>query len=513
MKTTDSIIASKFQKISIVVAFVYLGVSIIGSFFVTPIVLNQIGDSDYGLYSFCTSVTTWFSTLSTALGSSYIFFKSKYLNNGESRINTIYFKLFLVISISVFLILSATLPLLFLFKIPFFQHTLDDSLIIYLLLYISGLNVCVNIVSSIFYLFLISEKHFLFIRIKNVIFSLLVYFFNVLFAVLTKSVVSIALVSLASTVLNNLFNVFFSRKQKIEFSNKKISNDERLILKHIVRYSLFVLLNVLVSTVNNNLDKTILGIFVDAKNVAYYSLAFSFIGYLTFAIGAISETYMPAFHNFYNKKDFIGANQLFNKISSIQLLLMVLFVFGFISSGYEFTHLWLGKDRINVYFYACVLNFLSLAPLTMTSCIDCERALNKHKFRAVILIIFTLLNVVLTVLMVIFFDKQYAIWWCILGTAISKLLSEWIILPIYDHKIIKLSLSIYFKNLLKYIFFGIISSIIPLTLHFIFYSNLNLIILFCVQVLSFVIVYFGLLFLFDKKIFNTLTERFKKKNV
>ena len=70
----DNLSDRKNIKFGVILSFVSLGVSIIGTLFITNRVLNYIGDYNYGLYSFVNSITSWLSIVSAALSASFLRF-------------------------------------------------------------------------------------------------------------------------------------------------------------------------------------------------------------------------------------------------------------------------------------------------------------------------------------------------------------------------------------------------------------------------------------------------------
>lgn len=89
-----NVIDRKNIKFCVVLSYVVMAVSILGSLFVSNIVLIYIGDYNYGLYSFVNSITTWLTVISSSLTASFLRFTSieaKEFNSTE-RTNTIYLK-------------------------------------------------------------------------------------------------------------------------------------------------------------------------------------------------------------------------------------------------------------------------------------------------------------------------------------------------------------------------------------------------------------------------------------
>ena len=291
----------KLNKISIIISYLSIFISIIGTFFVTPVILKNIGDSNFGLYSFCTSITSWFAILTTAVGSSYIYFANKDIkeNNDCSRTNTMFIRMFVLVPSIVFSLLVLLVPLLYFSNITLLNYSLEDSKAIFLLFGISGVQVVVSILFNFFHLFLISKEKFFFVRLKNLLVEVGLYLLLLLSALVFKSIFAVAISSLVTTTISGVLNIAmviklknlsFYKPQKGEFKGK---------YNEILTYIFFVLINTLITTMNNNLDKTLLGAMVGPLFVTLYQLSFSFSLYLTLMSGFISETYMPRIHGFY----------------------------------------------------------------------------------------------------------------------------------------------------------------------------------------------------------------------
>ena len=442
-------------SLGIVISYISLGVSIIGSIFITPKILNALGDEQYGLYSFATSITAWLTVISTALSASYIRFatKDQKEKGTTARINTIYFKLFLIIAIFILVLLFAAIAIVYFsgFKLP--QYTVQENNLVLLLMLISGISVFSNLVFCVFAHFNNFKKQFIFTRSLTLVFSILTYGFEVVFAVLTKSVISVAIVSTCLSILSFIITVIYSRKtQKIPFDNSKIKDNSKLI-KSILVFSSFVIFNTIVDRINKDVDKTILGIMVNAQSVTTYTLSKTFNTYLMTLSVSISSTFVPKIHELVvsNKKDDLG--ELFLKVSSSQLLVLCFVIGGFISCGRPFVSMWLGESRIAVFYHAIPFLLLDIVALSCNLCIEIQRAMNKHKFRAVLYILLASINVGISVLMVYILPAQYAIWGVTIGTVFSVILGNWVILNIYNKKVIGLPIGKYFLIVLKYILY------------------------------------------------------------
>lgn len=205
-----------------------------------------------------------------------------------------------------------------------------------------------------------------------------------------------------------------------------------------------------------------------------------------------TKKYIQSLKENINKKDNkIELSSLFLKICRTQMLIVFLIVGGFYCAGKEFVTLWLGYDFKDVYYYALVYLGLSTVPLTINISIEIQRALGKHKFRAISYLIIAIINVALSILFVYVFPKQYAIWGCIIGTVFSSLFGIWIIMNVYNDKTIGLPIGKYFLNYIYALLTMVFSCLLTEAILYFFISALNLsqIVLFLIKGSSFAIIY------------------------
>ena len=194
------------------------------------------------------------------------------------------------------------------------------------------------------------------------------------------------------------------------------------------------------------------------------------------------------------------------------MFIIFLIVGGFFSAGKEFVTLWLGNDFKDVYYYALVYLALSTVPLTINISIEIQRALGKHRFRAVSYLIIAFINVALSVLFVLLLPKQYAIWGCIIGTVFSSLFGIWIIMNAYNKKVILLPIGKYFLNYGYSLLITIFSCLAAEAISYFFVSafNLPVIIVFLIKGIAFTLCYVFINLVFCPAFFNNLIpQRFK----
>ena len=285
-------------KIGIALSYITLFVSIIGTFVVTPRVLEYVGDGQYGLLSFANSITSWLAVISSGLAASYIKFASEHQkeNKDPGIVNMSFFRIFGIIAMIVVILLVGFYAIFYGFNIQLSQYSLEENRLILSLILVSGINVALSLFFAIFWSYLNYKKQFIFVRIVSLAVSFLTFVLNLIFAYTTQNVLWISIVAAILTTLSSIITVIYAFKaHKIKFTRAPIKETSPLI-KAILIFSSFVMLNSIVDQINTHLDKTLLGIMVNAQAVTDYTLAKYFNGYLLILVFAITSTYIPKIH-------------------------------------------------------------------------------------------------------------------------------------------------------------------------------------------------------------------------
>ena len=280
------------------ISYITLFVSIIGAFVVTPRILEYLGDEQYGLLNFANSITAWLTVISSALAASYIKFASEHKKEGKDVgiVNTSYFRIFAILALIMLVIIGAGIGIFYGFNVQLPQYSFEENRLILSLLLVSGINVALNVFFSVFNNFLTYRKQFIFIRIVALAVAFLTFACNLIFAFTTRNVLSVSIVAVVLTSVSSVITVFYAfKKERMTFSHKGFKETSPLI-KSIIIFSSYVLLNAVVDQINAHLDKTLLGLMVNAQAVTDYTLAKYFNGYLLVLVGAISSTFMPKVH-------------------------------------------------------------------------------------------------------------------------------------------------------------------------------------------------------------------------
>lgn len=441
-----------------IISYITIFVEVIISIIYTPFLLKSLGDVDYGIRAFCVSLVSYLNLLTLGLGDAYYRFRKLKQNEDENnvkKINGLFVFIFSMIAIISLIVGFIFILLLKNSVISFDKFPPERSEIIVVVLSIMVVQTAFHFPFSILTLILGYRRKFTIrniINLINVILIPLLTTFVIVFKVYSVLLISVTLVSFAVSILIDLskaFVVFVKEKERISFKLKK--TDFKLILS-IFSYCIVVFAASAVSIIHNATDQVVLGMMISAEAVTMYALSVTFSNYLTSMTTSVSSLFSPKLTIDAIDKKHNSVKYTCNFIWTGISIILVFIIGGFLTCGNEFIKGWLGPEKSVIYYYALLLMAVNAITSGIKVSYTVQTALNKHKFAAIIYILFLILNIGLSIVLANFLN----VYGVIIATVVSKTL-ETIVLSAYSRKVIKLSLSEYRTSLIKNSLIAVIS--------------------------------------------------------
>ena len=138
-------------------------------------------------------------------------------------------------------------------------------------------------------------------------------------------------------------------------------------------------------------------------------------------------------------------SNLFVRVGRLQILILMLFLSGIIFFGKSFIYFWVGDGYSESYYVALLLIIPATISLSQNLGIEIQRAENKHQFRSIIYGIMAAFNFLITVYLCQLWGPIGAA----LGTFISIILANGLLMNIYYFKIIGLDILGYWRNVFR----------------------------------------------------------------
>ena len=439
---------SNQRKIGVVLQYLQMALGIVIQLLYTPVVLRILGQNEYGIYNLASSTISYLSLLSLGFGASYIRYYSKYkVDNDEkgiSKLNGLYLLVFLIIGIITLIcgfVLTNNVNIFF--NDTYTEKEVDIARI---LMGILTINMAISFPTSVFSSYVTSQEKFIFQKIINMgktvispIMCIIVLYNG--FGSIGMVIVTTVLTLLVDTI--NIFYCFFKLKMRISFKNPDFA-----LLKDIFVFSIFIAMNQIIDQINWQTDKIILGKVVNGSAVAIYAVGANINTMFTQFSVAVSGVYSPKVNAIVMKKEEDMNEQLTNlfiKVGRVQWFILSLILSGFIVFGNFFIIKWAGEDYSNAYWVALLLMSPAIIPLVQNIGIEIQRAKNKHQFRSIVYLLMAFINVGVSI--------WFAFLWgeigTALGTTISLLIANGLIMNIYYQKKLGINVIRFWKSIIS----------------------------------------------------------------
>lgn len=406
----------------------------------TPLLLSFLGKSQYGLFQLTSQTVNTLTILMMGFAGAYVRFywvaKSK-TQRDVNLLNGVYITFFAFISV---VAVCAGLVMAnnthFLFSNSFSKN---ETLIANKLMIIMALNVAVGFCASVFNSFIIANEKFIFQQVRVLISILLQPIIAFCLLQFGYGVVAISLVQLTVNIGLLLLSARYAigtLGMKFEFGK-----DQYSLVKGIITFSGFLLVNQIVDLVNNNFPGMIVGKYLTASDVAVCAIVIQ-IRALFFQLSlALSNIFVPQVNKLVLNKDDKSLTELMVSVGRSQLTILLLALGGFVVLGESFIRFWAGQGFDIAYWMIIMMVIPVLIPLSQNIGLEIQRAKNLHKIRSVSLGALAVFNVIVTVLCV----QKYGVFGSVIGYVISILIGNGLIMNVYNHFFVGIDMEKYWR--------------------------------------------------------------------
>lgn len=436
-------------KAGTILSYISIFTSIIVGVLFTPFMIKALGKSEYGLYNTVSSTISMLSLLSLGFGSGYIKYYAKYKKENDfkniEKLNGLFIIVFSIIGIIALLcglFLSFNLRLVFGGGLTDREYHIGRILMIILIL-----NLALFFPMSVFTTIINANERFVVIKILSIVKILLSPLISIPFLLFGYK--SIAFVAVSTSVsifieLIEMFYVLFILKCKFAFKNF-----DKGLFKSIFLYTSLIAIHMVTDQINWNIDKILLGRFKGTEEVAIYSVGYLFCSYYVTFGSPVASIFTPRIHKIVaneNSDDkYIKLSNLFIKVGRIQFAILMLICSGYIFFGKPFIYYWVGPGYEKSYYVGLLLIIPTTIDLLQNIGMEIQRAENKHGFRAIVYAIMAIINLTVS----IFLCQLFGAIGSAIGTCISFVVVQGIIINIYYQKKCGLDIIRFWKNIAK----------------------------------------------------------------
>lgn len=434
-------------KVGVVLSYLGMIVQNLVSIIYTPIMLRLLGQSEYGLYNLVSSVVSYLGLLSFGFGSAFIRYYSRYKakndDEGMARVNGMFMTIFSGISIialiaGFFLIVNIQT----IFKDGLTIGEINTARILMILMVI---NIAISFPASVFDSNVTANERYIFQRVVNLLKSILNPFLALPLLLLGYKSISLVMVTTILTIGSLLINMWYCfNKLRIKFIFRGF---DFKLMKEMWIFSFYIFLNMIVDQINWSVDKFILGMFRGTVGVAIYSLGAQINTYYLSFSTSVSSVFIPKVHRIVSESnDNKILTDIFTKVGRIQFIILSFILTGFLFFGQYFINIWAGNTYDEAYYISLILITPVTIPLIQNLGIEIQRAKNMHKFRSIIYFIIAITNIFISIPLC----KMFGGVGTAIGTSLSLIIGNGIIMNVYYHKRVGLNIKYFWQEIFKF---------------------------------------------------------------
>lgn len=431
-------------RVGLILNYVSTAVGLIASLLFNPIIIRNLGQSEYGLYETIGSFVNYLAVLDFGFSAVVARYTAKYESLGETKrrdeflytARRIYQCLAGVVVLGG-LVLYSLLDVIF--GSTFSPAEMEKAH--YLFLFVLG-TTALSIYGQVYAGALSGVERFIVprvIRLAKIIFGKVVC---ILVILLGADSVGYTAVLFAFEGVGFAANKYYA-SYIVRFTKCAISLKE---VKELMVFTGFIFLQAIAAQLYWQIDKLVLGAMIGTSTVAIYSVALNLHNVVQNVSSSVKDVLLPKATRFAVSKTGQAEIQAF-MIRMGRLVLMVYGIafVGLLALGRSFLSLWLGNEYLDAYNVYVVLGASSALPCALTIGETVCRAYNKHQFLSYVSVTSAVINTALTLV----FVNRWGMMGAVFATAIGLVVGSTIIPLLYYKKTFGLQIYGYCKGLFR----------------------------------------------------------------
>lgn len=422
----------------------YVGIAgtIVIAFLLSPFLVHSLGDTKYGIWSVISALTGYMALLDLGVSSAMAKYVARYkaLKDYHSLNRVIASGLTIMIVVGTLLVVFSPFIALAIVRLVGFDDSLADT--VHTLILIGSLDICIFVITGVLVGSMYGFQRFEIINAVNLLVALLkaVLFYYALSN--GYGLVAMGIVSLVGNILAGILLYVGLRKTEPEVQINLVKT-ERATVVSIFHYSRFTFLSMVAMQLVYYSDAFVIGYFMSAAAITYYTIPWSLSEYTNKLTLAIAQTFTPVF----SQQDATQGNQEIYQTyvtgTKFMLLISNLLCVGVLVLGYYFLSIWMGP----VYAEKCstvlsIMFFTQLVKGPQLLSYGILLATSRHRIFSFYNFGFSLLNLVLS----IFLIQRYGLVGVAIGTAITQIIFYGIITPFLTSRVLESSLWAYCRD-------------------------------------------------------------------
>ena len=443
---------TKQFKFGALISYLNVTLNLLISLFFTPFLIKGLGESEYGVYKVVQSFSGHLAVMSfgvaTLIVRNLVFFSAA--DKKEERENFLFFALLATYALAVIIAVVGAGMFFLIDPVYSSAFTVAELAVAKKLFVLLVINTAVSVIADSYTGVINAHEKFAVSNGMRLTKLILRVALMSLLLLLGKGAFEIVFADLLTSVALWLAALLYGKtalKEKARFHKF----DKALIVQCFT-FSFAIFGQAIINQVNQNLDNVILGAYMGTSVVTTYSLALTLFTAFNAFVSAIGTLFTPQATKLIAHG--AGEEELTSfviKPGRFQLILAALAVTGFALFGKNFISVWVGEGYIEAYYITLILIVPAIVPLVETVTNSVLDAMLKRLGRTIILLSMCVINIALSIILI----NYIGFWGAAIGTAVSFVIGDWVLINVYLQKVTKISIPKTFKGIFSKLIFSI----------------------------------------------------------
>ena len=419
------------RSVGIAVSYLNTVVNMAVSLILTSFLLKKLGDTEYGLYQTIASFVNYLVLFEFGIGT--VMTRNIAVSRSKNDTDKLHSTFSTMFAITIFFsIMIAAVSIAF---YAYIDRIYAKTMTVDQISYAKQLFILLTVyLLAVFYTqcfdgFILGMEQYSFSKMRAIIISLLKLTATLILVCLRQRAVVVVLIDLCLSLMALAFTAGYCMKAfKLRFRLKQF---DRAILAASIPLCFALFVQSIINQANSNVDKFVIGVSMSVEDVALYSVTQFFFSFFATIMTIPVSMYLPEMARVMaNNPSGEELTQKLIKPGRMEAMIGGVLLGGIFAVGKPFIAMFFGGPKVEAWKYALVVLIPMYVNMTDAVIISVLDVLNKRLARSLALLGTAILNVILTVLLI----GKYGILGAVIGTAVSLLLGNILIMSIYYHK-------------------------------------------------------------------------------
>ncbi len=418
------------------------------AFFMTPYVLSCLGAVEYGTYTLVSSVIMWMILADFGISATVSRYVAEFRAKKDQKKEAVFLSNVMLLNIISGLVVFVAGIIVY-WNISFLFPSLHgENLENFKVMYLISFSYTVLYFPfKVFAGIPAGHQKFIVPGLINIASAMLAVAASVLFLWWGYKAITLVIINVASGFAILAGSIFYSIKSLGTRIQWEISPE---IVKIILKYSCWIFVGSIADLLYWKTGNIIIARTSGPMDVTLFSLGINFSNYFIIVSSAVAGVFFPKIVSMVALNQTNQAlTRLMARVGRLQLLFIGLLMMGFIFFGQQFLTLWVGRTLGSSTYICWIIGLLVVIPLSLPLVqnlgIQIVQAKNMHNYRAVILLLIAVCNVIVGYML----SKSFGAPGLAARTALSLICGQCVAMNYFYHKKVGINIKVFFSRLLK----------------------------------------------------------------